>query len=93
VYFQNRELQIMRKLEHQNIVKLKFFFYSSGDKVTLLFAAIITSFFAFAEGRTLSEFDSGIHTRDGVSSGAPLFEAAPNDSDTVHQGARLVLIW
>ena len=31
--FQNRELQIMRKLEHQNIVKLKFFFYSSGDKV------------------------------------------------------------
>lgn len=30
---QNRELQIMRKLEHQNIVKLKFFFYSSGEKV------------------------------------------------------------
>ena len=23
----------MRKLEHQNIVKLKFFFYSSGEKV------------------------------------------------------------
>ena len=31
--FQNRELQIMRKLEHQNIVKLKYFFYSSGEKV------------------------------------------------------------
>ncbi len=30
---QNRELQIMRKLEHQNIVKLKYFFYSSGEKV------------------------------------------------------------
>ncbi|KAJ8984096.1 hypothetical protein NQ317_012753, partial [Molorchus minor] len=30
--FQNRELQIMRKLEHCNIVKLKYFFYSSGDK-------------------------------------------------------------
>ncbi|OWF50471.1 glycogen synthase kinase-3 beta-like isoform X2 [Mizuhopecten yessoensis] len=30
--FKNRELQIMRKLEHQNIVLLKFFFYSSGDK-------------------------------------------------------------
>jgi glycogen synthase kinase 3 beta len=30
--FKNRELQIMRKLEHQNIVKLKFFFYSSGEK-------------------------------------------------------------
>lgn len=33
LYFQNRELQIMRKLEHQNIVKLKYFFYSSGEKV------------------------------------------------------------
>lgn len=32
--FQNRELQIMRKLEHCNIVKLKYFFYSSGDKVS-----------------------------------------------------------
>lgn len=31
--FKNRELQIMRKLEHHNIVKLKFFFYSSGEKV------------------------------------------------------------
>ncbi|XP_045479024.1 glycogen synthase kinase-3 beta-like isoform X4 [Harmonia axyridis] len=30
--FKNRELQIMRKLEHCNIVKLKYFFYSSGDK-------------------------------------------------------------
>ncbi|KAI0216712.1 Glycogen synthase kinase-3 beta [Lamellibrachia satsuma] len=30
--FKNRELQIMRKLEHQNIVKLTYFFYSSGDK-------------------------------------------------------------
>lgn len=30
--FKNRELQIMRKLEHQNIVQLKYFFYSSGDK-------------------------------------------------------------
>ncbi|CAL8090519.1 unnamed protein product [Orchesella dallaii] len=30
--FKNRELQIMRRLEHCNIVKLKFFFYSSGEK-------------------------------------------------------------
>ena len=30
---QNRELQIMRKLDHDNIVKLRYFFYSSGDKV------------------------------------------------------------
>lgn len=30
--FKNREMQIMRRLEHSNIVKLKYFFYSSGDK-------------------------------------------------------------
>ncbi|CAG9805085.1 unnamed protein product [Chironomus riparius] len=30
--FKNRELQIMRRLEHCNIVKLKYFFYSSGEK-------------------------------------------------------------
>lgn len=30
---QNRELQIMRRLDHSNIVQLKYFFYSSGDKV------------------------------------------------------------
>ncbi|ODN05605.1 Glycogen synthase kinase-3 beta [Orchesella cincta] len=32
--FKNRELQIMRRLEHCNIVKLKFFFYSSGEKAS-----------------------------------------------------------
>ncbi|KAK3609608.1 hypothetical protein CHS0354_038608 [Potamilus streckersoni] len=30
--FKNRELQIMRKLEHCNIVKLRYFFYSAGEK-------------------------------------------------------------
>jgi glycogen synthase kinase 3 beta len=31
--FKNRELQIMRRLQpHSNIVKLKYFFYSSGEK-------------------------------------------------------------
>lgn len=29
----NRELQIMRKLDHCNIVRLRYFFYSSGEKV------------------------------------------------------------
>lgn len=33
---QNRELQIMRRLEHCNIVKLKYFFYSSGEKVSVI---------------------------------------------------------
>uniref|UniRef100_A0A3Q2XHI5 Glycogen synthase kinase-3 beta n=1 Tax=Hippocampus comes TaxID=109280 RepID=A0A3Q2XHI5_HIPCM len=31
--FKNRELQIMRKLDHCNIVRLRYFFYSSGDKL------------------------------------------------------------
>ncbi|KAF0311471.1 Glycogen synthase kinase-3 beta [Amphibalanus amphitrite] len=30
--FKNRELQIMRKLGHCNVVMLKYFFYSSGDQ-------------------------------------------------------------
>uniref|UniRef100_UPI00398E5F02 glycogen synthase kinase-3 beta-like n=1 Tax=Pristiophorus japonicus TaxID=55135 RepID=UPI00398E5F02 len=30
--FKNRELQIMRKLDHGNIVRLRYFFYSSGEK-------------------------------------------------------------
>lgn len=34
--FQNRELQIMRKLDHCNIVRLRYFFYSSGEKVCVL---------------------------------------------------------
>lgn len=31
--FKNRELQIMRKLDHCNIVKLLYFFYNTGEKV------------------------------------------------------------
>ncbi|MBN3325717.1 GRIK5 protein, partial [Atractosteus spatula] len=34
--FKNRELQIMRKLDHCNIVRLRYFFYSSGEKVPSL---------------------------------------------------------
>ncbi|XP_030573817.1 glycogen synthase kinase-3 [Drosophila novamexicana] len=30
--FKNRELQIMRKLKHPNIITLRYFFYSSGEK-------------------------------------------------------------
>ncbi|XP_013792669.1 glycogen synthase kinase-3 beta-like, partial [Limulus polyphemus] len=30
--FKNRELQIMRRLHHCNIVKLKYFFYSRGER-------------------------------------------------------------
>ncbi|KAI6241563.1 Protein kinase domain-containing protein [Aphelenchoides fujianensis] len=40
----NRELQIMRKLDHQNIVKLKYFFYTSGDKKDELFLNLILEY-------------------------------------------------
>lgn len=33
VLIKNRELQIMRKLDHCNIVRLRYFFYCSGEKV------------------------------------------------------------
>ena len=33
--FKNRELQIMRRLDHCNIIRLQYFFYSAGDKVHL----------------------------------------------------------
>lgn len=42
--FKNRELQIMRKLEHQNIVKLKYFFYSAGDKKDELFLNLVLEY-------------------------------------------------
>uniref|UniRef100_A0A914V5Z0 Glycogen synthase kinase-3 n=1 Tax=Plectus sambesii TaxID=2011161 RepID=A0A914V5Z0_9BILA len=42
--FKNRELQIMRKLEHQNIVKLKYFFYSSGEKKDELYLNLILEY-------------------------------------------------
>ena len=31
--FKNRELHIMRQLKHENVVDLKYFFYSNGSKV------------------------------------------------------------
>jgi serine/threonine protein kinase len=43
--FKNRELQIMRKLEHQNVVKLRYFFYSSGDKVCFVSNYFLDTFF------------------------------------------------
>lgn len=42
--FKNRELQIMRKLEHCNIVDLKYFFYSQGDKKDEVYLNLILEF-------------------------------------------------
>jgi glycogen synthase kinase 3 beta len=42
--FKNRELQIMRKLDHDNIVKLRYFFYSSGDKKDEVYLNLVLEF-------------------------------------------------
>ncbi|KAF6030676.1 sgg [Bugula neritina] len=42
--FKNRELQIMRKLEHVNIVKLLYFFYSSGEKKDEVYLNLVLEF-------------------------------------------------
>uniref|UniRef100_A0A1I8IDN9 Protein kinase domain-containing protein n=1 Tax=Macrostomum lignano TaxID=282301 RepID=A0A1I8IDN9_9PLAT len=42
--FKNRELQIMRSIEHQNIVSLKYFFYSSGEKKDEVYLNLVLEF-------------------------------------------------
>ncbi|EDV42047.1 uncharacterized protein Dana_GF17782 [Drosophila ananassae] len=42
--FKNRELQIMRKLRHENIITLKFFFYSSGEKRDEVYLNLVMEF-------------------------------------------------
>ncbi|XP_022248455.1 glycogen synthase kinase-3 beta-like isoform X2 [Limulus polyphemus] len=42
--FKNRELQIMRRLDHCNIVKLKYFFYSNGERKDELYLNLVLEF-------------------------------------------------
>jgi glycogen synthase kinase 3 beta len=42
--FKNRELQIMRLLKHENVVDLKFFFYSSGQKKDEVYLNLMLEF-------------------------------------------------
>ncbi|XP_037039177.1 protein kinase shaggy-like [Bradysia coprophila] len=42
--FKNRELEIMRRLEHCNIVGLKYFFYSSGEKKDEVYLNLMLEF-------------------------------------------------
>lgn len=42
--FKNRELQIMRRLEHCNIVKLIYFFYTSGEKKDEIYLNLVLEF-------------------------------------------------
>lgn len=42
--FKNRELQIMRRLDHCNIIRLQFFFYSAGDKKDELYLNLVLDY-------------------------------------------------
>ncbi|KAI3648955.1 hypothetical protein MP228_006809 [Amoeboaphelidium protococcarum] len=42
--FKNRELQIMRMLNHTNVVSLRYFFYSNGDKKDEVFLNLVLEF-------------------------------------------------
>lgn len=42
--FKNRELQIMRKLDHCNICKLQYFFYTSGEKKDEVFLNLVLEY-------------------------------------------------
>ncbi|KAH8242567.1 hypothetical protein KR032_000075 [Drosophila birchii] len=42
--FKNRELQIMRKLRHDNIVTLRYFFFSSGEKRDEVYLNLVMEF-------------------------------------------------
>ncbi|XP_053200585.1 glycogen synthase kinase-3 beta-like isoform X2 [Panonychus citri] len=42
--FKNRELQIMRRLDHCNVVKLKYFFYTSGEKKDEIFLNLVLEY-------------------------------------------------
>ncbi|KAJ1497913.1 regulator of ime2, partial [Coelomomyces lativittatus] len=53
--FKNRELQIMRMIEHRNIVELKSFFYSNGEKKDEVFLNLVLEYipetvYRFAKG-------------------------------------------
>ena len=42
--FKNRELQIMRRLDHCNIVSLLYFFYTSGEKKDEIYLNLVLEY-------------------------------------------------
>lgn len=62
--FKNRELQIMRLVSHPNVVDLRAFFYSNGDKVS--FSLTLWLFCLAAANQSVSErshTDADVHQR------------------------------
>nr|XP_060640184.1 glycogen synthase kinase-3 alpha-like [Anolis sagrei ordinatus] len=64
--FKNRELQIMRKLDHCNIVRLRYFFYSSGEKKDEVYLNLVLDFVPETVYRVARHFTkaNSCHTTD-----------------------------
>lgn len=60
--FKNRELQIMRKLDHCNIVSLRYFFYSSGEKKDELYLNLVMEFVPETVYRVARQFSKSKQT-------------------------------
>jgi len=43
--FKNRELEVMRKLDHCNVIRLRYFFYSNGEKRDEVYLNLILDYF------------------------------------------------
>jgi hypothetical protein len=77
--FKNRELQIMRLVSHPNVVDLKAFFYSNGDKVGIAISGFGNRRANMAEeGRGLLEPGPRVRPRDRLPL-APLLHQAQAD--------------
>nr|XP_039247779.1 glycogen synthase kinase-3 beta-like [Styela clava]XP_039247781.1 glycogen synthase kinase-3 beta-like [Styela clava] len=60
--FKNRELQIMRKLDHCNIVSLRYFFYSSGEKKDELYLNLVMEYVPETVYRVARQFSKNKQT-------------------------------
>jgi hypothetical protein len=65
----------MRIVQHPNIVELKAFYYSNGERVSLDGSANCAGLTFILERRGLPQFDTRIRTRDSLQS-LPLFQQA-----------------
>lgn len=77
----------MRRLDHQNIVQLKFFFFSSGDKVISLFLSnrCYHHLSFTVERRSLFKSRLGIHPGNCLSCSTALYQTEANHSATLCQ--------
>ena len=81
--FKNRELQIMRRLDHCNIVSLLYFFYTSGEKkVGEKFLCLDLTLLLI--GRDLPEFGAGVHPRDRLQGGQAVQQAEADHPRHLH---------